>query len=1148
MKTNKKNEMNFINIPESQILNAYKKLKHYYYYDNTTLNVRTKIAAFEMDNFPENLPIEKVPNILKGKVDKVIEEILSNDDYLQNNLDFIVLPKQILKKKIDIITNNSKESKDIEIERLNLLIDAPVEVHILSVLWVMYVGRYISDDEQYSYANKLNLEFDENDEPQQNLKLYKPYFVQYQKWRDDAINKAESLLDDNRDVTILSLDIKDYFHSIRLDFESLTKHAKNAIALKHEKENNAIGKDLQIEYSVQLNKVLNKVHKQYYLKIKKCLPSYQLDSQKVEDVFKYPLPIGLISSGLLGNYYLKSFDDIIIQELNPAFYGRYVDDLMFVFSNLNQHMQPDLLSPTLSFLYNNFVKKKILDIDFGGNVKENLLFDSKEPGELVLFETKKCLETKLSLIKNELKGRLDFVYDEDFLIQKSVEKIAFIIRSKKIYSCGNQNHRVVGADYNNLKIQSSKIVLHFFNHKESRAVLNIFKKRLEEQRSEFRFLPDEDELSDRFDEEAFSLRYNDSENKFRSIQDFSENKYGASKFLAKKIFARSFGDKEEDVETDKQILTFFKEGTALSFYALWEKVATYFVIGERTDHLIKFRRNVLFAINKIKVDNCPEIQQPNIGDTDPSHPSKINDLIGKIKKNLENFLDQAIVVALALNPNLEFGFLNSIEEASIKKNREDSKILRNSNLFRTTLMAVPGINYTSYLRGDGSLLRNNFGSYFRDSISVIVESGNGNKDPNIDPLLAFLAPNYVPFHEVNILKIVETISNLDDKTIIDGMKKADSTNSFISDEVNNIPERAFEDYYRINYSWKRSFINSNKKNSIKSKYFSMQEIRDSSGKLRYINIDVIGDKSANIDEEKVDKRVGLVNIKVEESNWKRSVLEKPNLSRARRKSIFRLLNEADRLESDIIVFPEISTPYSWLRLLAERSHKRHLGIVAGLEHWINNKGIAFNFMVTILPFKVNDYTTSLIKIRLKNHYSPAEKEFLKGYRLIVPEDAAKEYIMSYDLFHWKKTYFSVYNCFELADISHRSLFKSKVDFIVASEFNKDTTYFSDIAGAWVRDVHTYFIQVNSSQFGDSRLIQPAKSFQKDLIQVKGGINSTVLVGNLEIKKLRDFQLVEYNLQHEFTSSGRYDFKPTPPDFSRVNVKNRINNAMLIINN
>ena len=40
------------------------------------------------------------------------------------------------------------------------------------------------------------------------------YFIQYQNWRDNAIKKAEQLFEEKKDSVILSLDIKDYFHSV----------------------------------------------------------------------------------------------------------------------------------------------------------------------------------------------------------------------------------------------------------------------------------------------------------------------------------------------------------------------------------------------------------------------------------------------------------------------------------------------------------------------------------------------------------------------------------------------------------------------------------------------------------------------------------------------------------------------------------------------------------------------------------------------------------------------------------------------------------------------------------------------------------------------------------------------------------------------
>jgi hypothetical protein len=233
---------------------------------------------------------------------------------------------------------------------------------------------------------------------------------------------------------------------------------------------------------------------------------------------------------------------------------------------------------------------------------------------------------------------------------------------------------------------------------------------------------------------------------------------------------------------------------------------------------------------------------------------------------------------------------------------------------------------------------------------------------------------------------------------------------------------------------------------------------------------------------------------------------------------------------DILVLPELSVPFEWLDFLAYQSKARNIAIIAGLEYYIRNK-TALNCVVTILPIKQKTFTTSTLNLRIKNYYSPDEKELLQGYRLKAPKKTH-----SYDLFHWRKSYFSVYNCFELANIDDRALFKSTVDFIIATELNKDTNYFAEIAGSWVRDIHCFFVQVNTSQYGDSKIVQPAKSEIKNMVSVKGGQNSVVLVEDIKIDQLREFQLKEYVLQKEDKN-----FKPTPPEFNVKNVIKRINN-------
>ena len=105
------------------------------------------------------------------------------------------------------------------------------------------------------------------------------------------------------------------------------------------------------------------------------------------------------------------------------------------------------------------------------------------------------------------------------------------------------------------------------------------------------------------------------------------------------------------------------------------------------------------------------------------------------------------------------------------------------------------------------------------------------------------------------------------------------------------------------------------------------------------------------------------------------------------------------------------------------------------------------------------------------------------------------------------------------------MFKGYVDFVVAIEHNRDTNYFSNITESVARDIHSYVIQVNSSHFGDSRITQPAKSFKKDIVRIKGSINTTILTGVIDVVELRKFQNKNFNLQKD------HDYlKPTPPQF------------------
>lgn len=1034
-----------------EVFLAYKKLKNYYYTDNTSLFIKQRIAEFESDiafgeEFEESLAskFNEVLTLLNAPKSRIFK-------YLKEVIDCKVTPKSLVEKKVNLLTNRTN-SAEITVDRLNYFIDAPVEIHLISVLWIMNIGVHINklvDEDNYAYKMELFQDVDETDKLVKGLKVFKPYYLQYQSWRDNAIRSAERLLAEKKDVVILSLDVKDYFHSVHLDFEKLKQDLLE------------VGFDINSSRkSVKLFGLIEAINEVYTNRLNELL----------DDTFDFPiLPIGLLSSGVLANYYLKDFDGKIKKTLNPVYYGRYVDDIMMVISNVQ--VSQNSISPVNKFLNDYFVRRRLLSFD-SSEIGDNLFF--KENSET---SSRRFVDVSLSEVDVE-----------------EVDYYVFLHHANQI------KFKIQG--YPSLKIQSSKVMLQDFHYNESPALINKFKKNIEKNRSEFRYLPNEDEIDKEFDEDAFSMQYNDSINKLRSVKEFREDKYGASKYLAAKIFTSSMTENGVINKKDNhQILTFFKGEVGIDFHTLWEKVATFFVVNNEHEALFKFFNKTRLAINNIKWKNAISEQ-----------------LEQQLRDDLFEYLKASIAIPIAYN--LKF---NLYKFSKINGSDTDivdlAKNFRKSNLFRNTWVSIPALNFTRYLSVDDF----NFNLLERDRKTLNKDFTNGNLD--LCHRAITLAPRYVQFHEVNVLKIYHTLSAFDNRS------------ERIAEKIANIPDESFDDYWKINNLWKNQDYDQSKIYSLKKTYFDIKDNELDGSKIIGVNKSIRAFTS--VEREVKDKKVALANIKVNPKNPELSLRNKPNISKVRREELFELMNNVEHGGADMFVLPEVSVPCQWITLLVQQSKKHDTCIVAGLEHWVNDAKIAFNLMAVVLPITKGPYRTCMINLRLKNHYSPEENKLLKGNRLLVPREVEKEYKKVYTLFNWKGVYFSTYNCFELADIHDRALFKSKVDFIIASEYNRDIYYFSDIAGSWVRDLHCYFVQVNSSDFGDSRILQPSSSVDRNILQIKGGENSSILVGILKIVKLREFQRKDHYLQKDDGT-----FKPTPPDFEIENVEKRISNEFI----
>ena len=124
---------------------------------------------------------------------------------------------------------------------------------------------------------------------------------------------------------------------------------------------------------------------------------------------------------------------------------------------------------------------------------------------------------------------------------------------------------------------------------------------------------------------------------------------------------------------------------------------------------------------------------------------------------------------------------------------------------------------------------------------------------------------------------------------------------------------------------------------------------------------------------------------------------------------------------------------------------------------------------------------------------------------------------------WNDITFASYNCFEFSDIGHRTLFKFEIDMLFACVCNRDTNYYQSILESAVRDLHCYVVQSNAFQYGGSCVLKPAKTEEKTMPCVKGGDNPCVLITEIDVAALRDFQ---YKPKPRSGDS----FKPLPPGF------------------
>lgn len=595
---------------------AFMKLQSYYAQDNYNLHIRYQIAKFSIGKDRDQK--------LQAIADNLDNSTLSYWKTLFKSIDIITLPKKVspnMDKNFPFgvpqnFLHNSLQESDGILDRVIIFGVFPVELQIVAVIWVILHGVFLEKGlPSGAKGNRLLLSSDGF--LSDGRSMFKPYVRQFSSWWKEGWKETQDLLDKGNDATLLNFDFKDYYHRLRLDWKfikSECKRMKSMHSTQIDKEHSEFSpRNAQGKWTTNLWKIMEAMHSTYTSTLYQQFPSQFGDNHK-EDQLEAPssLPLGLLSSPILANVYLKPLDLFFEKEIRPVYYGRYVDDVMVVFRG--PHLET-----------------------FGD--REIQWMTKEYPKQLSFYPSKK--------IQDKDKANLLVAY---FLLKylPEVFKIKEVISDNGLDIVFHMSNDILGEDgfeYENLTLQSEKTKLYQFAPGLTGIILDKFLKEQESRSSVFAFLgenADKESIGlDNIEFETSFLHPQSSEGRFRSVE---ESRFRMSVYLYKQIDLILHSQKALERAKIDKLTKYFSGIVLLQQYIFWEKLFTLLLVSGYLPEFVKLEARILDQINRLR-ESQSLLKGANIN----SSPAKM--ILKSTKEALLQHLEYSMGMAVGLLPH-----------------------------------------------------------------------------------------------------------------------------------------------------------------------------------------------------------------------------------------------------------------------------------------------------------------------------------------------------------------------------------------------------------------------------------------------------------------------------------------------------------------
>ena len=276
------------------------------------------------------------------------------------------------------------------------------------------------------------------------------------------------------------------------------------------------------------------------------------------------------------------------------------------------------------------------------------------------------------------------------------------------------------------------------------------------------------------------------------------------------------------------------------------------------------------------------------------------------------------------------------------------------------------------------------------------------------------------------------------------------------------------------------------------------------------------------DKEKI--RIAVTGWQTTIESWKAAATGKFDTSTSRLGRLNHLLNSVirSRQRPRYLILPELSIPAHWFLAIVGKLKSKGISLICGIEYQHGPKKTVHNQVWAAFPHDALGFTTTMIYRQDKQNPALHEEKELHQISGKTLKPLLKTTIPS--ILNHGGFQFAILICSELTNVDYRSALRGKIDALFIPEWNKDIESFNTLIESSAIDIHSYIIQCNDRQYGDSRIRAPYKdNWKRDIIRVKGGIEDYFVIGEIDIKSLRAFQ--------SGYRSPPSPFKPVPDGFT-----------------